>query len=252
MSEGAGIFSSSAAVYDLLYQDRDTTGEARWVGEQLRRHGVPESGQILELGTGTGRHARLLADQGFLVTGVEPSRDMLEKVAEHPRVSYLQGDGQTIRLNTRFDAVISLFHVVSYQTSLAAAHAFFATASAHLEPGGIFAFDVWYSPAVHALKPQERIVSREDSALQVTRHARPTENVADSLVDVHFSYEVTDKSRGVTEEFSEVHSMRHFSSTEIVLLSEAHGLEITDSQEFMSGAKPSRDTWGVWFVARKA
>lgn len=251
MTDDKEIFSSSAAVYNLLYQDRDTSGEAHWIGEELRRHGVPETGRILELGTGTGRHARLLAGQGFTVTGVEPSSDMLENAVEHPRVTYRQGDGQTIRLDTPFDAVISLFHVVSYQTSLAAAHAFFATASAHLEPGGVFAFDVWYSPAVHALKPQERIVSREDAALQVTRHARPTENVADSLVDVHFSYEVTDKSRGVTEEFSEVHSMRHFSATEIALLSQAHGLEIADSQEFMSGAKPSRDTWGVWFVARK-
>jgi len=251
MPEDTEVFGSSAAVYDLLYKDRDTAGEAQWVGEQLRRHGVPGSGRILELGTGTGRHARLLGDQGFTVTGIEPSRDMLKEAVAHPRVNYMQGDGQTIRIDTSFDAVISLFHVVSYQTSLAAVQAFFATATAHLEPGGVFAFDVWYSPAVHALQPQERIVSRENEVMRVKRHARPTENVADSLVDVRFSYEVTDKSRGVTEEFSEVHSMRHFSSTEIALLAEAHGLEIADSQEFMSGAEPSRDTWGVWFVARK-
>jgi hypothetical protein len=45
--------------------------------------------------------------------------------------------------------------------------------------------------------------------------------------------------------------MSDLSFDEIALLAEAHGLEIADSQEFMSGAEPSRDTWGVWFVARK-
>lgn len=251
MTSDSGAFEDSALIYDLIYGDKDSDGEARWIGDQLRRHRVPATGRLLELGAGTGRHARLLADSGYTVTAVDPSVEMLSHSIPHPRVTYSEGNGQNLRLESSFDAVLALFHVVSYQTTLEAAHSFFSTAAAHLDSGGIFAFDVWYSPAVIFQQPEARVLIKENELIRVTRKASPIEDIAQSRVDVHYSYSVEEIGTNVSRHFDELHSMRHFTIAELELLGSGLGFSLIDSREFMSDRQPSRDTWGVWFAFRK-
>ena len=245
------VFQESAAVYDLLYGEKDTLAEAQWIATTLESHGCPPSGRLLEFGSGTGRHARILADRGYQVTGVEPSPDMLERAEPHPRVTYLHGDTASTSLDETCDAVLALFHVMSYHTSLPELHGFFDTASRHLVSGGLFAFDVWFTPAVHSLVPEARVLKKANSHISVTRTATPTEDIAQSLVTVTYDYTVEDLTTGATSTFTESHPMRHFTQTEIELLARQHGFELVESREFMSSAKPSRNTWGVWFTLRK-
>jgi SAM-dependent methyltransferase len=251
MNTSPQVFQESAAVYDLLYGEKDTVAEAQWIATTLESHGCPPAGRLLEFGSGTGRHARILADQGYLITGVEPSTDMIERTEPHPRVTYLHGDTGSTDLGEKFDAVVALFHVMSYHTSLPELHAFYETASRHLDPGGLFAFDVWFTPAVHSLVPEARVLEKANSRISVTRAATPTEDISRSLVTVTYNYTVKDLASGTTSTFSESHAMRHFTQTEIELLARQHGFELLESHEFMSSAKPSRDTWGVWFTLRK-
>ena len=251
MSTSPQVFQESAAVYDLLYGEKDTLGEALWIATTLESHGCPPAGHLLEFGSGTGRHARMLADRGYHVTGVEPSSDMLERAEPHPRVTYLHGDTASTSLEEKFDAVLALFHVMSYHNALPELHAFYETASRHLDSGGLFAFDVWFTPAVHSLVPEARVLKKANSHISVTRAATPTEDIAQSLVTVTYDYTVEDLATGATSTFTESHPMRHFTQTEIELLARQHGFELAESREFMSSAQPSRNTWGVWFTLRK-
>jgi len=251
MDQSADVFSLSAAVYDLLYSDKDTKAEALWIANTLERSGCPPQGSLLEFGSGTGRHARVLANQGYQVTGIEPSPSMLEHAEAHPLVTFLAGDTATTRLNQTFDAVLALFHVMSYHTSLVELSSFFETASVHLKPGGLFGFDVWYSPAVHSLTPERRVLERKNAGISVTRVATPDEDIDNSLVTVHYDYTVKDTTTGKTSSFTESHPMRHFSQTEINLMASQHGFEMVEAREFMTDNPPSRNTWGVWFTVRK-
>ena len=65
----------------------------------------------------------------------------------------MEGDIREIRLNKRFDTVIALFHVISYQTTNEDVTAAFETARQHLNSGGIFIFDISYGPAVLTERP---------------------------------------------------------------------------------------------------
>jgi ubiquinone/menaquinone biosynthesis C-methylase UbiE len=56
-------FRKYASYYDLLYRDKDYSAEVVYIDSLVRRH-CPESHYILELGSGTGRHALLLAQRG--------------------------------------------------------------------------------------------------------------------------------------------------------------------------------------------
>ena len=243
-------FQQSAAVYDLLYGEKESSNEAAWVSETLKSYGC-KNGQLLEFGSGTGRHARLLAERGYFVTGVEPSVEMLQQAKPHPRVTFLQGDTSSAALTEEYDAVLALFHVMSYHTSNLELHSFFRTASRHLKRGGLFGFDVWYSPAVSFLVPERRTLTKEDDQLRVTRKATPSEDVQQSRVAVHYAYTVELLSSGEVTRFEETHSMRHFTTSEIQLLAEIHGFTILDSREFLTGQQASRDTWGVWFTLQK-
>lgn len=251
MSGSPEVFHESAAVYDLLYGEKDTVAEAEWIAATLESHGCKPDGRLLEFGSGTGRHARVLADRSYQVTGVEPSAEMLERADTHPKVTFLQGDTASTNLPEKFDAVLALFHVMSYHTELSDLHAFFDTASRHLEAGGLFAFDVWYSPAVHSLVPEPRTVQRANGEISVSRIATPTEDIPRSVVTVSYDYAVENLITGSSSRFTESHAMRHFTEGEIQLLADSHGFTIVSAREFMSDREPSRETWGVWFILQK-
>ena len=159
------VFADYSRYYDLLYRDKDYLSEANYVAGLIHRFNSTAQ-SILELGSGTGIHASLLAENGFTVHGIERSPEMLAQtlalteknvVSGHELLAFSQGDIRDIRLNRRFDAVISLFHVISYQTANDDVFSTFQTAREHLNPGGIFIFDIWYGPAVLTDRPAVRI-----------------------------------------------------------------------------------------------
>ena len=69
--------------YDLLYRDKDYLGEVEYI-DKLIKSLNKETKTILDLGCGTGRHAEILCDKGYIVHGVDRSKEMLE-VAESRR-----------------------------------------------------------------------------------------------------------------------------------------------------------------------
>ena len=130
------VFGKYSRYYDLLYRDKDYAAEAEFVRGMLQKH-RPDAHSLLDLGCGTGRHAALLARAGYTVTGVDRSQEMLEVARSQdalPGLDFVRGDLRGIRLGRKFDVVLSLFHVMSYQTSNADLDATFATASAAPAP----------------------------------------------------------------------------------------------------------------------
>src|SRR5262249_35209485 len=143
---GMSVFAEYARYYDLLYKDKPYEDEVAYIERVLRQY-APEAKTLLELGCGSGGHAAYLARGGFDVYGVDQSEWMLERAEKRraalpkeqaARLHFSKGDVRSARVKIKADAVISLFHVMSYQTENADVDAMFATAAAHLSPGGIF------------------------------------------------------------------------------------------------------------------
>jgi SAM-dependent methyltransferase len=247
-------FADYARYYDLLYRDKDYADEADYVARTLRTV-APNARSILELGSGTGRHGRLLAAMGFDVFGIERSPDMAASAAATVTgagsFSCAVGDARTVQLERRFDAVIALFHVTSYQTKDADLRAMFATASRHLLPAGVFLFDVWHGPAVLAQRPERRVKRVADTALEVTRTATPRLDVERHTVKVTYDVECRDRRSGEVVRFSEDHLVRYLFPEEIEQLAAGAGMHAIRSEEFVAGRPPSPATWGVAYLLRK-
>ena len=252
------IFSNYARYYDLMYQDKDYVGEAQFIQRLIQTY-APATTTILELGCGTGNHAMLLAKEGYQVHGVDLSQEMLGYANERrdrlspasaTKLQFSQGDLRQVRLDRKFDVVLSLFHVISYQTNNEDLLAAFETAKAHLVPGGILIFDVWYGPAVLSEPPTVRIKRLEDRSIQVTRIAEPVMEPNKNLVDVNYHIFIKDLISSKIDEVKEVHTMRYLFRPELELVLDRLQMQIVESREWLTDRQPGLNTWGVYFIVR--
>jgi SAM-dependent methyltransferase len=252
------VFKDYAHYYDLLYQDKDYEGEAHFIRHLISNYS-PNAKTILELGSGTGRHAKLLAQAGFRVHGVERSPEMLAQCQVHcdslsqdlrEALDFTQGDLRTCDIKQSFDTVISLFHVISYQISNEDLIAAFRTARKHLNPGGIFIFDVWYGPAVLHTPPEIRIKRIENEAFGLIRIAEPNMHINDNIVDVNYQILMQEKGSTHWNCFSETHHMRYLFQPELALLLQMADFDLLETCEWLTGQEIGTNTWGACFVAQ--
>jgi len=244
------MFSNYSKYYDLLYQDKNYKKETDYLINILKKYKI-SSGNLLEFGSGTGKHGYLLAEKGYNVNGIELSAEMVSKSKAHPKFTCKQGDIAKVKVKQSFDVVFSLFHVISYQTNNNQINAVFNNASKHLKKEGLFIFDFWYSPAVYNLKPSVRVKRFQNKQFKIIRVAEP-ENLSDkNLVNINYTFFINDLVKDTQISFKETHTMRHFSLPEIDLLAEMNGLKCLESHEFLSKKKPSEETWGVCVVLKK-
>jgi len=245
------VFNLYSKYYDLLYADKDYSGETLYIKNLLNEFGL-EASSILEFGSGTGKHGRLLGKFGHHVTGVELSGEMVGAAKSTDNFTCIQGDMTTVNLNKTFDCVLSLFHVVSYLTKDSQITEFFKNANKHLKSGGLLIFDTWYSPSVNSNLPEVRVKRMKDSDIEIIRIAEPDIFPNINIVDVKysiFSRRINELSWSLIDE---VHSMRHFSIPEIENFANQNGFDLLRSEEFKTKNLPSSDTWGVCYVLRKS
>lgn len=248
------VFDDYARYYDLLYRDKDYAGESAYI-DGLIRHYAGGAKTILNLGCGSGKHDLYLSRSGYRLAGVDLSEKMLEAARAaaqgNPLLEYHHGDVRTIRLSRRFDVVVSLFHVISYQSTQDSLAEAFETARLHLDKRGLFIFDCWYGPGVLTDLPCVRVKELEDDATSITRIAQPAMLPEENRVDVHYRLFVRDKRSGKTSEVRETHRMRYLFLPEIALLLQNAGMALLNAHpSFTPASQPSLATWSLTVVAR--
>ncbi|WAR44086.1 class I SAM-dependent DNA methyltransferase [Methylomonas rapida] len=252
------VFDHYARYYDLLYQDKDYAAEAAYVASHIQKCN-PSAQTILELGCGTGAHAEFLARLGFSVIGVDMSQTMLEQaetrkaglpieIAE--KLTFIQGDVRSIRTGEYYDAVISLFHVMSYQISNSDLEDAFATAATHLNPGGVFLFDFWYGPAVLSQKPETRERELENEKIKISRIAEPEMFLSENKINVNYRFLIEELATGKITKMSEKHCMRYLFKPELELFMKHAGFQPVSFVEWMTNTPMTSDGWSSFSVAK--
>lgn len=249
-------FGGYARYYDLLYRDKDYRGEMEFVERLIHAH-LKNPRRILEMGCGTGVHGMMLAERGYDVVGIDISEEMLTAASQRVallqpeirnRIRFIKGDVRNASVQERFDVVLSLFHVMSYQLTNDDLRRMFANVKTHLAPGGVFIFDCWYGPAVLTDRPVVRVKQLADATVAVTRIAEPTLHPNLDRVDVRYRLFVKDLRSKQVEEIEETHQMRYLFRPELELLAEDAGLRIESGGAWMSGRELDFSTWYAYFV----
>ena len=251
------VFEKYAQYYDLLYQDKDYQAETDYILSLIKKYQA-ETQKILEFGAGSGIHGRILANAGFQASGIERSKEMIELGLSsnqgkdlNTSFSCRQGDCTSTFLGDDFDTVISLFHVLSYQTSNEGVLAMLKNAHRQLKTGGIFIFDYWYAPAVWHLGPTLRIKRVQNQQLAITRIAEPECFREQNIVKVNYQTFVEDLKSNQISEIKETHKMRAFETDEIKKFASQTGFTLLHSEEWLTSHTPGKETWGVCTVLKK-
>ena len=112
-------YSSFAQVYDLFMDNVPYEEWSRYLISLLKEYQVTD-GTVVELGCGTGKMTRLLADAGYDMVGVDNSAEMLEIAGERQEeeerndILYLLQDMRELELFGNIRAVVSVCDSMNY------------------------------------------------------------------------------------------------------------------------------------------
>jgi SAM-dependent methyltransferase len=174
----------------------------------------------LDVACGTGEHARLLAERGFVVDGLDVDANFVRLSRhKHPSGRFYEADMASFRLPLRYDVVMCLFSSIGYLRTLDRVSSALACFRDHLAPGGVIIVEPWFAPGVL----DENRVGRnsgEADGIHIIRTSRM--ELQPHLSRIHFDYEITDATG--TRHASEVHELGLFSNEELMATFRAVGL----------------------------
>lgn len=248
------VFQDYAYYYNAFYQDKDYKGEAAQVDFLLKKYGNHIS-KLVNYGCGTGRHDIELRKLGYQCSGIDISPVMIDIAKqnaynEHMDISFEVADIRSYEPQKNYDAVISLFHVMSYQNENEDIVAAFQSARKALDKGGLFLFDVWYGSGVLSDKPAVRVKEVEDEKNRLIRIAKPIMYEKRNVVDVCYEILIIDKETSETKVINETHHMRYFFKPELQFYLEKSRFELIDNLDCQTIGETDYETWTSYFIAR--
>lgn len=248
------VFQDYAYYYNAFYQDKDYKTEASQADVLLKKYGNGIK-KIINYGCGTGRHDIELSQLGYCCTGIDMSMMMIDVAVKNARqkglqIKFLESDIRNYEPTEKYDAVISLFHVMSYQNSNDDIMAAFRSARKALDKGGVFLFDVWYGPGVLNDKTSVRVKRVEDEKYKLIRMASPVMNNKTNVVDVCYEFFIIDKETEKIKTINETHCMRYFFRPELEFFLQETGFKLLDNLDCMTLEETDYNSWTSYFAAK--
>lgn len=233
-------FTALAEVYDAVMADVDYDSWCEFLLNQALARGTTGD-RVLELGCGTGNLTIRLARAGLTPVGVDSSEAMLAVArAKEPRLDWRHADFRDLRLGATFPLVVSIFDSVNNLLSPEDFSAMARSVRRHLEPTGLFIFDVNTRAGLREPWDGNRVEGWIDDIHYLwTQHFDEALGLA--TLTAHF--------RTPRREFTEVHRERPYEADELRELLEGAGFGKVEILDFPDGDAASMDSPRLWVIA---
>jgi ubiquinone/menaquinone biosynthesis C-methylase UbiE len=181
----ASIYRDLARYYDLIYQWKDYEREVRTLSALIAKHKRSRGRALLELGCGTGEHARLLARR-FDVVALDLNEGMLEVARRKTKaVKFVRADMAGFELRRRFDVVVCLFSSIGYLKTYARLQSAIERIGRHLVPGGVAVIEPWFTRKSYlAGTPHAGVMGNDD--VRIARVSVSRVRGMLSVMDMHY------------------------------------------------------------------
>jgi SAM-dependent methyltransferase len=206
------MFSQTASLYDVIYGQFKKYPEESATLAALLQEVCPRAKRLLDVGCGTGEHARILSDQhGYAVDGIDLEPGFVQ-IAQHknPLGQFYCADMADFSIPQQYDAILCLFSSIGYLLTLDRIRDALGRFREHLAPGGVVLVEPWFQPSVWKPGTVHAHLAERDG-LKVCRMGHSTTRDRVSVLEFHY---LIGDSRGV-EHRREVHELGLFTSDEL-------------------------------------
>lgn len=253
-------YTGFAEVYDLFMDNVPYQEWSQYLVSLLQEYQVSE-GLVLELGCGTGKITRLLAQAGYDMIGVDNSQEMLQIAKqrscdeledmeqENTSILYLLQDMREFELYGTVRAVVSVCDSINYILEEEELLQVFQLVNNYLDPGGVFIFDM------NTLYKYREILGERTFCENRKQASFVWENYYDHRDQIN-QYDLTLFIREPGHEelyrkYEEIHFQRGYELRRIQELLVQAGLEFVAAYDAFSREPVRADSERVYVIARE-
>ena len=254
------IYREAAKVYDIIHGINnqpmpDIPFYREYAIQQCGVNG--KKGEILELGCGTGRVALALASEGFRITGLDLSQQMLdifrEKVEKEAsarpelssRIKIIHGNMADFSIGRKFALITAPFRAFQAVTAQEDIQNVLSCVREHLTDDGIFIVNV-FNPNVNPLDEswcrEEEFIGEiidEQTGVRIMRYdCRERIDPVNQIIYPYLAYDVT-YPNGKTERLVEHLQMKYYYSPQLSTELETAGFVVVEEFSWYDKSPPS-------------
>ena len=235
-------FSLLAEVYDAIMSDVEYGAWADFILDVALGAGT-EVRSVLDLGCGTGNSSEPFIEAGLHVTGIDLSTEMLAVArTKFPEATFVQADFTAFELSETFDLVVSVFDSLNNLLDPRDFRRCAERVLEHLEPGGLFIFDVNTTVGLRNLWEDDRAEGWVDDVYYLWEH---------SFDEAAKRAQVVAYCKKGARSFTEVHLERPYDPAEVRTLLTAAGFNDVQVLTYPDGRPATDETERIWVVARR-
>lgn len=241
-------YTSFAQVYDLFMDNVPYEAWGEYLDMLFKEYGI-EDGLVLDLGCGTGKLTRFLAEKGYDMIGVDYSFEMLDIAKEQsdPSILYLLQDMREFELYGTVRAVYSACDCLNYILEEEELREVFALVNNYLDPGGLFVFDINTPYKYKELLAENTFAeTRDEGSFIWENYYEDEEQINEYDLTLYIK-----EADGRFQRFEETHFQKCYALSTIRRLLEEAGLEFVAMYDAYTKEPVSEESEKVLFVARE-
>ena len=241
-------YTSFAQVYDLFMDNVPYEDWGEYLDKLFKEYGI-EDGLLLDLGCGTGKVTRLLAEKGYDMIGVDYSYEMLDiaKAQSEESILYLMQDMREFELYGTVRGVYSACDCLNYILEEDELRTVFELVNNYLDPGGIFVFDMNTPYKYNELLSDNTFAeNREEGSFIWENYFDEDEQINEYDLTLYIKEE-----DGRFQRFEETHFQKCYELSTIQRLLEEAGLEFVAMYDAYTKEPVSEESEKVLFIARE-
>jgi len=255
-------YTSFAQVYDLFMDNVPYEEWSEYVISLLKEEKI-EDGLVLDLGCGTGKMTRLLAEAGYDMIGIDNSEDMLEIAREFQYIDpvlkegeedeetssilYLLQDMREFELYGTVRAIISICDSMNYILEEEDLLQVFKLVNNYLDPKGIFIFDMNTRYKYAELLGETTITENREEGSFIW------ENYFDEEEDIN-QYDLTlfiREEGDLYRKYEETHYQRVYDLDTVKCLLKEAGMEFVAAYDAFTREPVREDSERIYIIAQE-